>query len=52
MAAVMATACPAFGLTVSRAKTEAMGLQIKYGGKVSFGVIAHGHANNDRVCVL
>ena len=39
---VIVTACSAFGLTVSEAKTETMRLQTKGGGKVSFTVNAAG----------
>ena len=39
---VIATACSAFGLTVSMAKPECMCLQTKYGGKVSFTINAAG----------
>ena len=39
---VIVTACLAFGLTVSEAKTEIMCLQTKGGGKVSFTINAAG----------
>ena len=39
---VIVTACSAFGLTVSEAKTEIMCLQTKGGGKVSFTINAAG----------
>ena len=41
---VIVTACSAFGLTTSEAKTEIMCLQAKGGGKVSFTIIAAGQA--------
>ena len=40
MITVIVTACSAFGLTVSEAKTEAMCLQTKGGGNVSFTINA------------
>ena len=40
MMTVIVTACSAFGLTVSEAKTEMMCLQAKGGGKVSFAINA------------
>ena len=42
MMMVIATACAAFGLTVSQAKTEIMGLQTKGGGHVPFTVTSAG----------
>ena len=42
MMTVIVTACSAFGLTVSEAKTEIMCLQTKDGGNVSFTVAAAG----------
>ena len=39
---VTVTACSAFGLTVSEAKTELMCLQTEGGGKVSFTINAAG----------
>ena len=44
MITVIVTACSAFGLTVSEAKTELMCLETKGGGKVSFTVNAAGQA--------
>ena len=42
MMAVIVTACAAFGLTVSEAKTEIICLQTKGGGHVPFTVTAAG----------
>ena len=42
MMTAMVTACSAFGLMVSEAKTEIMCLQTKGGGKVSFTINAAG----------
>ena len=42
MMTVIVTACAAFGVTVSKAKTEIMCLQTKGGGHVPFSVIAAG----------
>ena len=42
MMTVIVTACAAFGLTVSEAKTEIMCLQTKGGGHVPFTVTAAG----------
>ena len=43
MMTVIVTACAAFGLMVSEAKTEIMCLQTKSGGHVPFTVTAAGH---------
>ena len=40
---VIVTACSAFGLAVSEAKTDIMCLQTEGGGKVSFTINAAGH---------
>ena len=42
MTTLIVTACSAFGLTVSEAKTETMCLQTKGGGKGSFTINAAG----------
>ena len=42
MMKLIVTACPAFGLTVSEARTDIMCLQTKGGGKVSFTINAAG----------
>ena len=42
MLTVIVTACAAFGLTASEAKTEIMSLQTKGGGHVTFTVTAAG----------
>ena len=54
MMTVIVTACAAFGLTVSEAKTEIMCLQTKGGGHVPFTVTAAGqvYKQKGRVCVL
>ena len=55
MLAVIATACVAFGLTVSEAKTEIMCLQTKVGaGGMPFAVTAAGqvHKQMAEFCVL
>ena len=44
MKTVIVTACSAFGLTVSEAKTELMRLQTTGGGKMSFTINATGQA--------
>ena len=46
---VIVTACSAFGLTVSEAKTEIMCLQTKGGGKVSFTINAAGQVYNQAI---
>ena len=45
---VIVTACAAFGLTVSEAKTEIMRLQTKGGGRVPFTVTAAGQVYKQR----
>ena len=54
MMTVIVTACSAFGLTVSEAKTEITCRQTKGGGKVSFTIKCSrpGIQTNNRVCVL
>ena len=48
---VIVTACAAFGLTVSEAKTEIMCLQTKGGGHVPFTVTAAGQVyKRSRLC--
>ena len=49
MMTVIVTACTAFGLTMSEAKTEIMCLQTKGGGHVPFTVIAAGHVYKETV---
>ena len=49
MLTVTATACAAFGLTVSEAKTEIMCLQTTGGGHVSSTVTAAGQVNKQTV---
>ena len=49
MMTVIVTACSAFGLTVSEAKTEIMCQQTKSGGKVSFTVNAAGQVSNQTI---
>ena len=46
---VMLTACSAFELTVSEAKTEIMCLQTKGGGKVSFTIDAAGQVHKQTI---
>ena len=46
---MIVTACSAFGLTVSEAKTEIMCLQTKGGGKVSFAINAAGQVNKQTI---
>ena len=48
MTTVIVTACAAFGLTVSEAKTEIMRLQTKGGGRVPFTVTAAGQVYKQR----
>ena len=49
MMTVIVTACSSFGLTVSKAKTEIMCLQMKGGGKVSFTINAAGQVYKQRI---
>ena len=49
MMTVIVTACAAFGLTVSEAKTEPMRLQTKGGGHVLFTVSAAGQGYKQTV---
>ena len=48
MMTVIVTACSAFGLAVSEAKTEIMCLQTKGGGKMSFTIIQPARYTNKR----
>ena len=52
MMTVIVTACAAFGLTVSEAKTEIMCLQTKGGGHVPFTVTAAGQVYKQTVEVV
>ena len=49
MMTVIVTACAAFGLTVSEAKTEIMCLQTKGGGHLSFTISAAGQVYKQMV---
>ena len=52
MITAMVTACAAFGLTVSEAKTEIMCLQTKGGGHMLFTFTAAGQVNNQTVKIV